>query len=67
MNMKKMDNACDYFASTIKLDLVGMDTLDALNAGNKALEYLDLLWNTRIEEISVGDLDGMLKLLKEWN
>jgi hypothetical protein len=61
--MTKMDNACDNFASTVKLDLVGMDTLDALNAGNRALE---LLWNTRIEEVSGGDLDGMLKLLKEW-
>lgn len=63
MSMTKMDNACDNFASTVKLDLVGMDTLDALNAGNRALE---LLWNTRIEEVSGGDLDGMLKLLKEW-
>lgn len=67
MSMTKMDIACDNFASSLKLDLEGLDTLEALSAGNRALEYLDMFWNCRIEEIPQSELDGMLKLLREWN
>ena len=64
MSMTKMDNACTLQADNCDLNGDGFYILDALNAGNKALELL--------AELHYGKESSYLNtqiynLLEEWN
>lgn len=76
MSMTKMDIACTAFADSLGLDLVGMDTLEALNAGNKAIEYLQYLVDNCALTDGYGgsslehhnyQLERIVELIEEWN
>lgn len=68
MSMTKMDNVCTYAGDMMTLDgelntRCGYDILDALNAGNTALDIL-----SRMElDLSTWEGQRAKELLEEWN
>lgn len=67
MSMTKMDNACSTQADLCELNGDGFYILDALSAGNKALELLSqVCWRCEsvLDSHTLGEIEI---LLEEWN
>lgn len=68
MSMTKMECAVDSLQAAAEDNPEEFQYyLNAIRAGDQALGYLQLLWDCHIEDLSNHNLDGIRKLLKEWN